>query len=150
MRDNARVCKIKDDKVQVIPFITDACINCNAVGCPKIEKAFWVSNRKKFDLQIGTVVKIKASSFAQALQATFSLVFPILSSCGGYFLIGFICTRFFGVVQVTESIRILGVLTSFLVASAIVYLLSTTVFIRKKSYICEIISNPTNVGERGC
>ena len=94
MIDNAVVINISNKEIQVIPLITDACINCEKSGCAKQGKPFSVSNPKNLEIKKGDIVKLKANPTSQTLQGFFSLIVPILGAILGFFLGGQLGIKF--------------------------------------------------------
>lgn len=86
MFEKVQITKIEENQVEVVPLITDACINCNKGSCGKRGTPFYVVNPKKVDIKIGDVVLLKTSLGFQIFQAAFSLVLPVLAAIAGYFL----------------------------------------------------------------
>ena len=88
MFEKVQVTKIEENQVEVVPLITDACINCDKGSCGKRGTPFYVVNPKKIDIKIGDVVSLKNSLGYQIFQAMFSLLLPVLAAVAGYFLLG--------------------------------------------------------------
>jgi hypothetical protein len=65
MVDNALIINLTKTEIQVIPLITDACINCEKSGCAKQGKPFSVSNPKNLEIKKGDIVKLKANPTSQ-------------------------------------------------------------------------------------
>ena len=81
MVDNALIINLSENEIQVVPLISDACINCQKSGCTKQGKPFSVVNPKNLEIKKGDIVKLKASANSQTVQGFVSLI--IHSSCGG-------------------------------------------------------------------
>lgn len=84
MRDYAMVKKIQGQLVQVVPLISDSCINCTSSDCSKLGKAFNVINKNNFELKEKSIVKIGVSKISQCIQGILSLLIPIISAVIGY------------------------------------------------------------------
>ena len=113
MFEKVQVTKIEENQVEVVPLITDACINCNKGSCGKRGTPFYVVNPKKIDIKIGDVVSLKNSLGYQIFQAMFSLLLPVLAAVAGYFLM-----------PKKESLQVLGILVGFGLAAVIVTITS--------------------------
>ena len=48
MVDNALIINLSENEIQVVPLISDACINCQKSGCTKQGMPFSVVNPKNF------------------------------------------------------------------------------------------------------
>ena len=68
MVDNALIIHLSESEIQVVPLISDACINCQKSGCTKQGKPFSVANPKKIEIKKGDIVKLKANPTSQTLQ----------------------------------------------------------------------------------
>lgn len=113
MFEKVQITKIEDNQVEVVPLITDACINCNKGSCGKRGTPFFVANPKKVEIKVGDVVLLKNSLVYQFFQAIFSLVLPVLAAVLGYFLM-----------PEKESMQVLGVLLGFSLTTAVVTIAS--------------------------
>ena len=113
MFEKVQITKIEENQVEVVPLITDACINCNKGSCGKRGTPFYVVNPKKVEIKIGDVVLLKNSLVFQIFQAAFSLVLPVLAAIAGYFLM-----------PEKESLQVLGILLGFGITAAIVTITS--------------------------
>ena len=113
MFEKVQITKIEDNQVEVVPLITDACINCNKGSCGKRGTPFFVVNPKKVEIKVGDVVLLKNSLVYQFFQAIFSLVLPVLAAVLGYFLM-----------PEKESMQVLGVLLGFSLTTAVVTIAS--------------------------
>ena len=137
MVDNAIIIDISEKDILVRPLITDACINCEKSGCAKQGKPFSVSNPKKFEINKGDIVKLKANSVSQTLQGFFSLIVPILGAVLG-FVLGEILANHFKIKNV-ELFQASGVILGLIITSTIIFLLSKTKLQLKKSEIVEVL-----------
>ena len=113
MFEKVQITKIEDNQVEVVPLITDACINCNKGSCGKRGTPFFVANPKKVEIKVGDVVLLKNSLVYQFFQAIFSLVLPVLAAVLGYFLM-----------PEKESLQVLGILLGFGLTATIVTIIS--------------------------
>ena len=113
MFEKVQVTKIEDNQVEVVPLITDACINCNKGSCGKRGTPFFVANPKKVEIKVGDVVLLKNSLVYQFFQAIFSLLLPVLAAVLGYFLM-----------PEKESLQVLGILLGFGLTATIVTIIS--------------------------
>ena len=113
MFEKVQITKIEENQVEVVPLITDACINCNKGSCGKRGTPFYVVNPKKVEIKIGDVVLLKNSLVFQIFQAAFSLVLPVLAAIAGYFLM-----------PEKESLQVLGILLGFGIMVTIVTIAS--------------------------
>lgn len=137
MVDNAIIIDISEKDILVRPLITDACINCEKSGCAKQGKPFSVANPKKFEINKGDIVKLKANSVSQTLQGFFSLIVPILGAVLG-FVLGEILANHFKINNV-ELFQASGVILGLIITSTIIFLLSKTKLQLKKSEIVEVL-----------
>jgi hypothetical protein len=113
MFEKVQVTKIEDNQVEVVPLITDACINCNKGSCGKRGTPFFVANPKKVEIKVGDVVQLKNSLVYQFFQAIFSLVLPVLAAVLGYFLM-----------PEKEVLQVVGVLLGFSITATVVTVVS--------------------------
>jgi hypothetical protein len=109
MFEKVQVTKIEDNQVEVVPLITDACINCNKGSCGKRGTPFFVANPKKVEIKVGDVVQLKNSFVYQIFQAIFSLLLPVLAAVLGYFLM-----------PEKEVLQVVGVLLGFSITATVV------------------------------
>ena len=63
MVDNALIIHLSESEIQVVPLISDACINCQKSGCTKQGKPFSVANPKNLEIKKGDIVRIKDNEF---------------------------------------------------------------------------------------
>ena len=113
MFEKVQITKIEENQVEVVPLITDACINCNKGSCGKRGTPFYVVNPKKVEIKVGDVVSLKNSLGYQIFQAMFSLCLPVLAAVAGYFLM-----------PEKESLQVLGILLGFGIMVTIVTIAS--------------------------
>ena len=113
MFEKVQVTKIEENQVEVVPLITDACINCNKGSCGKRGTPFYVVNPKKVEISIGDVVLLKNSLLFQIFQAAFSLLLPVLAAVLGYLFM-----------PENEGLQALGSLLGFGITAAIVTITS--------------------------
>ena len=113
MFEKVQVTKIEENQVEVVPLITDACINCNKGSCGKRGTPFYVANPKKVEISIGDVVLLKNSLLFQIFQAAFSLLLPVLAAVLGYLFM-----------PENEGLQALGSLLGFGITAAIVTITS--------------------------
>ena len=99
MFEKVQITKIEENQVEVVPLITDACINCNKGSCGKRGTPFYVVNPKKVEIKVGDVVSLKNSLGYQIFQAMFSLCLPVLAAIVGYLIM-----------PEKESLQVLGIL----------------------------------------
>ena len=59
MVDNALIINLSENEIQVVPLISDACINCQKSGCTKQGKPFSVVNPKNLEIKKGDIVKFE-------------------------------------------------------------------------------------------
>ncbi len=132
MRDKARVISVEEKTVQIIPVISDACINCNKSSCSQHTTPFTVTNPKNLEVKPGMMVRIGANKTSQAIQGIVSLFVPI-----GCAILGFIAMdRLFE--NPSEGLKTLGVLIGLFGSSGII--LTINHFRNpKKSEIIEIV-----------
>ncbi len=135
MIDNAVVINITENDIQVVPLITDACINCEKSGCAKQGKPFSVSNPKKLEIKKGDIVKLKANSTSQTLQGFSALIIPILGAILGFFVGGFLSNKFSW--NNTEMFQAVGVLVGLIITSILVFICSKTLLKLRKTEIVE-------------
>ena len=113
MFEKVQITKIEENQVEVVPLITDACINCNKGSCGKRGTPFYVVNPKKVEIKVGDVVSLKNSLGYQIFQAMFSLCLPVLAAIVGYLIM-----------PEKESLQALGILLGFGITAAIVTIAS--------------------------
>lgn len=113
MFEKVQITKIEENQVEVVPLITDACINCNKGSCGKRGTPFYVVNPKKVEIKVGDVVSLKNSLGYQIFQAMFSLCLPVLAAVAGYLIM-----------PEKESLQALGILLGFGITAAIVTIAS--------------------------
>lgn len=141
MKDTVRVIALKENNiVEVVPLITDACINCKSTSCTKQGHPFTVHNSNNLPVSQNSIVKISASKTALTVQSLFSLVFPLAAAVAGYLLTPKFCRFFFKLENVKESALVAGVFISFACATTIVLLLNNLLKISKNAFITEIIT----------
>lgn len=135
MIDNAVIINISEKDIQVIPLITDACINCEKSGCAKQGKPFSVSNPKKLEIKKGDIVKLKANPTSQTLQGFSALILPILGA-----ILGFFVGEQLGIkleAKTTETFQAVGVLLGLVITSILVFISSKTLLKLRKTEIVE-------------
>lgn len=113
MFEKVQITKIEENQVEVVPLITDACINCNKGSCGKRGTPFYVVNPKQVNIKIGDIVLLKNSLAFQLFQAIFSLCLPVLAAIVGYLIM-----------PEKESLQALGILLGFGITAAIVTIAS--------------------------
>lgn len=137
MVDNALIINLSENEIQVVPLISDACINCQKSGCTKQGKPFSVANPKNFEIKKGDIVKLKASVNSQTIQGFVSLIIPLLGAILGFFLGGFFANKFsFINVEMWQAI---GVLLGLTITASAIFLLSKTILKFKKTEIVEVL-----------
>lgn len=112
------------NKIKVIPLITEACVNCSKSNCVKRGNAFYVANPNKIELKIGNKVELKIPLKFQIAQAIFALLLPVAMSVVGYLLM-----------PPKESLQVLGVLAGFGITTAITTLLSRYIHPQKSEIV---------------
>ncbi|MBQ1198534.1 MAG: SoxR reducing system RseC family protein [Spirochaetaceae bacterium] len=137
MVDNALIINLTKTEIQVIPLITDACINCEKSGCAKQGKPFSVSNPKNLEIKKGDIVKLKANPTSQTLQGFFSLIVTILGAILGFFLGGQLGIKFEA--KNTEIFQAVGVLLGLIITSVLVFICSKTLLKLRKTEIVEVL-----------
>ena len=65
------------DKIEAVHFEKEECKSCTT-GCAKIKNSFEISNPMNFEIKKGSVVLVRASKKAQAIQGILSAVFQEL------------------------------------------------------------------------
>lgn len=113
MFEKVQITKIEESQIEVVPLITDACINCNKGSCGKRGNPFYVVNPKNVEIKIGDIVILKNSLGFQLFQACFSLLLPIFAAVAGYF-----------VMPKKEGLQVLGILLGFGITAIIVTIVS--------------------------
>ena len=137
MVDNALIIHLSESEIQVVPLISDACINCQKSGCTKQGKPFSVANPKNLEIKKGDIVKLKASANNQTIQGFVSLIIPILGAILGFFLGGFLANKFsFNNVEMFQAF---GVLLGLILTSTVIFFLSKTILKFKKTEIVEVL-----------
>lgn len=139
MREKASIIEISGKKITVVPIISDACIGCDNGSCSQRGEPFTVTNPLGLPVTIGCVVRITAKLKHQALQASVSLGFPVLSAVLGFFAAEFIASLL-GFMP-TEGMKAAGVLSGLVIAGIIVILFGKITPIKGQSEIAEIIVN---------
>ena len=137
MVDNALIINLTENDIQVVPLISDACINCEKSGCAKQGKPFSVANPKNIEIKKGDIVKLKASANSQTAQSFVSLIIPILGAILGFFLGGFLANKFS--LNNVEMFQAFGVLLGLIFTSTVIFLLSKTILKFKKTEIVEVL-----------
>ena len=137
MVDNALIINLSENEIQVVPLISDACINCQKSGCTKQGKPFSVANPKNFEIKKGDIVKLKASVNSQTIQGFVSLIIPLLGAILGFFLGGFFANKFsFINVEMWQAI---GVLLGLTITASAIFFLAKTILKFKKTEIVEVL-----------
>ena len=137
MVDNALIIHLSESEIQVVPLISDACINCEKSGCAKQGKPFSVANPKKIEIKKGDIVKLKANPTSQTLQGFFALIVPILGAILGFFLGGFLATKFS--LKNVEMFQALGVLLGLIITAILVFIFSKKLLKLRKTEIVEVL-----------
>jgi hypothetical protein len=118
MQEKARVIAIDGDVISVIPLEIEACINCNNTACKQNGNVFFVVNSRKFDIRVGSEVRVASPAKKQAGQAISAIGVPV--ACAA--LAGFAVTRIFP--SAGEGLAIgCGLLTLVLAAALMTFLL---------------------------
>lgn len=137
MVDNALIINLSENEIQVVPLISDACINCQKSGCTKQGKPFSVANPKNLEIKKGDIVRLKASANSQTIQGFVSLIIPLLGAISGFFIGGFFANKFsFNNVEMWQAI---GVLLGLTITASAIFLLSKTILKFKKTEIVEVL-----------
>ena len=137
MVDNALIIHLSESEIQVVPLISDACINCQKSGCTKQGKPFSVVNPKNLEIKKGDIVKLKASANSQTVQGFVSLIIPILGAIFGFFLGGFLANKFsFNNVEMFQA---LGVLLGLIITAILVFIFSKKSLKLRKTEIVEVL-----------
>lgn len=137
MVDNALIINLSENEIQVVPLISDACINCQKSGCTKQGKPFSVANPKNLEIKKGDIVRLKASVNSQTIQGFVSLIIPLLGAISGFFIGGFFANKFsFNNVEMWQAI---GVLLGLTITASAIFLLSKTILKFKKTEIVEVL-----------
>ena len=113
MRERAQVVSVNGGDIQVVPLISNACINCDKSMCAKRGKPFSVSNPKNVPVKCGDVVKIVSPMLHQILQALFALALPVLLGVLGYLFI-----------PGSEGVKALAVTACFIAGAAVVFVVT--------------------------
>lgn len=90
MQEKARIVEIGAKDVTVIPVDIEACIGCANSECKDNGHVFTVVNRRKHEIKVGDIVKIKASMKNQLSQAVLAVGVPLT-----FAVAGFICVPLF-------------------------------------------------------
>ena len=122
MRDFAMVKKIEGQLVQVVPLISDACVNCSSTDCASQGRTFSVLNKRNFEIKENSIVKIEVSKLSQSIQGLVSLLFPILCAVLGYILSPAAAQRIGA--SFSEGFQAICVLVFFLAACLVVFAIS--------------------------
>ena len=137
MVDNALIINLSENEIQVVPLISDACINCQKSGCTKQGKPFSVVNPKNFEIKKGDIVKLKASANSQTIQGFVSLIIPLLGAILGFFLGGFFANKLS--LNNVEMWQAIGVLLGLTITASAIFLLSKTILKFKMTEIVEVL-----------
>ena len=137
MVDNALIINLSENEIQVVPLISDACINCQKSGCTKQGKPFSVANPKNFEIKKGDIVKLKASANSQTIQGFVSLIIPLLGAILGFFLGGFFANKLS--LNNVEMWQAIGVLLGLTITASAIFLLSKTILKFKMTEIVEVL-----------
>jgi hypothetical protein len=135
MHDKAVVTSVNGQNIVVVPLITDACLSCQN-GCAKRGKPFSVFNKKNLDVTPGSIVKIGASAFQQALQGIVALLFPVACAIAGYLCAPALAAHFHK--DATDALQALLVLVFLALSGLVVFLFSRSNIHVSKSEIIEV------------
>lgn len=124
MIQTAFVVSVNDDnsQAQVLPMITGACLSCKE-RCAQRGTPFVVSNEKKFELKVGSVVTIATSKKAEAVQSVISLFAPVLCAVVAFLISPSISEAFFHRAA-TEGFKAACTLGGIIIPAAIVFAVS--------------------------
>ena len=137
MVDNALIINLSENEIQVVPLISDACINCQKSGCTKQGKPFSVVNPKNLEIKKGDIVKLKASANSQTIQGFVSLIIPLVGAILGFFLGGFFANKFS--FNNAEMFQAIGVLLGLTITASAIFLLSKKILNFKMTEIVEVL-----------
>jgi hypothetical protein len=137
MRDNALVTAITPDAILVVPLLTDTCINCAESSCARRGQPFPVDNPLGLPIQSGSIVSVAAKKHASAMQALFSLLFPIAVAAAGYAASPFISAALG--TALSEALKAVCVLMGLALASAVVLLVNKTAAKQTRAEISSVV-----------
>ncbi len=115
MQEKAKVIGMENDIVSVIPLDIEACIGCSNAECKQNGNVFTAVNRQKFDIRVGSEVRISAPVKNQLSQAFLSVGVPVLAAVAVWMLLP---ALFAGA---TEALQVGGSLLAFIAAAALMF-----------------------------
>lgn len=118
MQEKAKVVNIENDIVSVIPLDIEACIGCGNDSCKQNGNLFTAVNRRKFDIRVGSEVRIAAPVKNQLYQALLSVGVPVFVAVIVWILLPVIFTA------ATEALQVVGSLLGFAGAAALMFRLT--------------------------
>lgn len=118
MQEKAKVVRIDRDRVTVIPLDLEACMGCGNAECRKNGNMFTVINRGRFDLLVGSEIRVGAPAKIQLKQGLLAVGLPVLLAVGAYTL----CSRVFPAAG--DGLRTLSALAALLIGAFLGYRLS--------------------------
>lgn len=124
------------DKIEAVHFEKEECKSCTT-GCAKIKNSFEISNPMNFEIKKGSVVLVRTSKKAQAIQGILSLFIPFLCSIVGYLLGPSIAGLFKK--TISNDARAIFVLLFLVLSSAVVFVITRKKTMPGKPEIVEVI-----------
>ena len=118
MRRQAVVTALRGDTIEVVALFSSECITC-ASDCGRRGKPFRVTNRRRFPLAVGDVVKVYHSRFVRGLSGIIALFIPIACAVAAYCATPAIARRLH--LPLTELVKASGVLAGILLPSAAIF-----------------------------
>ncbi|MDO4506695.1 MAG: SoxR reducing system RseC family protein [Spirochaetales bacterium] len=135
MDEKALVVSIENG-IEAVHFEKEECKSCTT-GCAKIKNSFDISNPQNLDVKKGSVVVIRASKKAQAIQGLLALFIPFLCSIAGYLLGPSIAGLFRK--TISNDARAIFVLLFLVLSSAIVFVITRRKPMPGKPEIVEVL-----------
>lgn len=142
MREFAIVKEIKNEnEIYVLPMITSSCQSCKK-GCIKQGKKFQVLNKKRYNVKIGSTVRIGHSTILRSIYGLLSFFVPIVFS-----IIGLIYSKRFALLffsqeiieKYIEQFKAFGVLSFFFSSAIIIFIISRSSLHFSKPEILQVV-----------
>ena len=118
MRRQAVVTTIRGDVIEVVALFSSECSSCTS-DCGRRGKPFRVTNRRRFALAVGDVVKVYHSPLVRGISGIIALFIPIACAFTAYFLSPLLAARL--QLPLTEPVRALFVLAGILLPSGVIF-----------------------------
>ncbi len=120
MQEKAKVVSIQNDIVTVIPLDISVCIGCSNTECKTNGNIFTAINSGKFDISVGSEVRIGASGKKQLYQAFVSIGIPVMAAVSVWLFVPLVCA------DAGEGVRVGSALLALAVCAALLSRLART------------------------